>query len=37
MANLIEKAKIQIDELVRGAYARAAEKGELPYGVSYRK
>ncbi|MBQ3405434.1 MAG: arginine--tRNA ligase [Oscillospiraceae bacterium] len=30
MFNLIESAKIQIDELVREAYAKAAEKGSLP-------
>lgn len=32
MANLIENAKVQIDELVRKAYAKAAEKGTLPAG-----
>ena len=31
--NLIENAKKQIDELVRAAYAAAAEKGELPAGA----
>ncbi len=33
MANMIEAAKLQIDSLVRSAYAAAAEKGELPEGV----
>jgi len=33
MANMIEAAKLQIDSLVRGAYAAAAAKGELPEGV----
>ncbi len=33
MANLIEKAKNQIDEIVRKAYAAAALKGELPGGA----
>ena len=33
MANLIEKAKRQIDMLLQEAYGRAAEKGTLPAGV----
>ncbi|MDD6188100.1 MAG: arginine--tRNA ligase [Clostridiales bacterium] len=33
MANMIEAAKLQIDSLVRSAYAAAVEKGELPEGV----
>ena len=33
MANMIEAAKLQIDSLIRGAYAAAAAKGELPEGV----
>jgi len=33
MANLIEKAKAQIDSLVKNAYERAAQKGTLPPGV----
>lgn len=33
MANLIERAKNQIDGIVRDAYARAAEKGELAPGA----
>ena len=31
--NMIEEAKKQIDALVRGAYASAAEKGLLPAGA----
>ncbi len=31
--NLIENAKLEIHELVRAAYERAAEKGELPAGA----
>ena len=34
MANLIEKAKNQIDELVKASYGRAVEKGQLPGGVT---
>ena len=34
MANLIEKAKREIDELLQAAYARAAERGELPAGAA---
>ena len=34
MAGMIEKAKKQIDILIRDAYARAAEKGELPSGAA---
>lgn len=33
MANLIQKAKEQIDSLVREAYERAAQKGALPPGA----
>ncbi|NLL45626.1 MAG: arginine--tRNA ligase [Clostridiales bacterium] len=33
MANLIQKAKEQIDSLVMAAYERAAQKGALPPGV----
>jgi arginyl-tRNA synthetase len=33
MANLMEKAKEQIDGLVREAYQRAAQSGSLPAGV----
>ena len=33
MANLIEKAKLQIEELVKTAYEKAAEKGTLPAGA----
>lgn len=33
MANLIEKAKNEIDSLIQAAYARAVEKGELPAGA----
>lgn len=33
MANLIEAAKMQIDELVKKAYQAAAEKGVLPEGI----
>ncbi len=33
MANLIEKAKSQIDEIVKAAYEGAARKGELPGGA----
>ena len=33
MSNLIEAAKKQIDKLVKEAYQKAAEKGELPAGV----
>lgn len=33
MANLIEKAKAQIDSLVKEAYERASQKGALPSGV----
>ena len=33
MANLIEAAKMQIDELVKKAYQAAAEKGILPEGI----
>ena len=32
MANMIELAKVQIDELVKAAYNSAAEKGLLPGG-----
>ncbi len=32
MSNLIEKAKIEIDRIVREAFARAVQKGELPAG-----
>jgi len=32
MANLIEEAKKQINGIIRDAYSRAAEKGELPEG-----
>ena len=32
MLNPINEAKIQIEELIAGAYAKAAEKGELPSG-----
>ena len=44
MANLIENAKVQIDELVRKAYEKAAEKGNLAertaaeiYGIRHLK
>ena len=33
MANLIEKAKKQIDTLVKEAYERASQKGALPAGA----
>lgn len=33
MANLIEKAKLQIDTLIKDAYDKAVEKGELPEGA----
>lgn len=33
MANLIEKAKIQIDEIIRDAYSKASSKGDLPEGA----
>ena len=33
MANLIEKAKLSIDELLRAAYEEAAAAGELPAGA----
>ena len=36
MANLIEMAKTQIDGLVRAAYEKAAENGELPRGATLR-
>lgn len=36
MANLIEKAKIQIDSLVRAAYKKAAQAGTLPSGATLR-
>ena len=36
MANLIEMAKIQIDGLVKAAYEKAAENGELPGGATLR-
>ena len=34
MANMIQKAKQQVAELVNAAYLTAAEKGELPAGVT---
>ena len=34
MANLVEQAKRQIDELLAGSLARAAEKGQLPSGAA---
>ena len=34
MANMIQKAKEQIDALVRSSYTAAAEKGELPAGLA---
>ena len=34
MANLIEKAKQQIDELTRAAYGVCAAKGTLPAGCT---
>ena len=34
MANLVEKAKQQIDALLAGSLARAAEKGQLPSGAA---
>ena len=34
MANMIQKAKEQITELVNAAYLAAAEKGELPAGLA---
>ena len=36
MANLIEKAKIQIDSPVRAAYKKAAQAGTLPSGATLR-
>ena len=36
MANLIEKAKVQIDQLVKAAYEKAAADGALPAGVTLR-
>ncbi len=36
MANMIEAAKNQINELVTAAYKRAAEKGKLPAGCTLR-
>ena len=34
MANMIQKAKQQVAELVNAAYLAAAEKGELPAGIT---
>ena len=34
MANLVEKAKNQIDALLAESLKRAAEKGELPSGAA---
>ena len=34
MANLIEAARLQIEDLLTAAYAAAAEKGELPAGAA---
>ena len=34
MANMIQKAKQQVTELVTEAYLAAAEKGELPAGLT---
>ena len=34
MANMIQKAKQQVAELVNAAYLAAAEKGELPAGLT---
>ena len=34
MANMIQKAKQQVTELVTAAYLAAAEKGELPAGLT---
>ena len=34
MANLVEQAKRQIDELLAGSLARVAEKGQLPSGAA---
>ncbi len=34
MANLVEQAKRQIDELLAGSLARAAEEGKLPSGAA---
>ena len=33
MANMIENAKEQINEILAAAYLKAAEKGELPAGA----
>ncbi|MCD7793146.1 MAG: arginine--tRNA ligase, partial [Oscillospiraceae bacterium] len=31
--NYIEKARVQLTELIKAAYAAAAERGELPAGI----